>query len=220
MLFNGFCVSEGAMFIFFRFFFRFVFGIDVLSFFCLILGSFWEAFGSQKQTFLALIFCVNFWSFFGPILRSSWEAFWRLWGIEIGHFGHRFLDDFGMALPERPKSVQERPNTAAKRGPRAAKSGPEGPKAAFFSYVAVLFHGSRIATWFAAFFPTNFPEHFQTCEATKTLVLSRNSGQLLAKNLDNNVAKISSKYCMRPLFPDVPPSRSDVNCLRNIPKCL
>ena len=43
--FNGFCVSEGVMFVLFRFFFRFVFGIDFWSFFGPISGSFWEAFG-------------------------------------------------------------------------------------------------------------------------------------------------------------------------------
>ena len=51
-----FCDLEGAIFVSFRDFFRFVFCIDFWSFFGSILGSFWEAFGSPNRSFLASIF--------------------------------------------------------------------------------------------------------------------------------------------------------------------
>ena len=35
---------------------------------------------------------------FEPILGSFWEAFGRLWGVQIGHFWHWFLDDFCMSV--------------------------------------------------------------------------------------------------------------------------
>ena len=58
--FNVFCVSEGVMFVLFRFFFRFVFGIHFLSFFGSILGSLWEAFESPTRSFQASIFGIDF----------------------------------------------------------------------------------------------------------------------------------------------------------------
>ena len=60
MFFNVFCVSKGVMFVLFRFFFRFVFGIDFLLFFGSILWSFREAFGSPTWSFLASIFGIDF----------------------------------------------------------------------------------------------------------------------------------------------------------------
>ena len=56
MFFNAFCVLEGAIFVLYRVFFRFVFCIDFWSPFGPILVSFLDAFGRPNQSFLASIF--------------------------------------------------------------------------------------------------------------------------------------------------------------------
>ena len=86
-----------------------------------------------EEVFFALRFLhrflVVFWSDFGVIL----EAFGRLWGVQIGHFWHRFFDDFCMSFQERPKSGQERPKRDQgrhKSGQGRPKGGQEQPKSA------------------------------------------------------------------------------------------
>ena len=104
-----------------------------------------------EEVFFRFMCCIDFRSIFGPNRESFWEAFGRLWGVQISHFWHRFLDDFRMSFQERPKSGPRAPKSAQKRPksgqerpksgqvrpknrPRAAKSGPraaqERPKAA------------------------------------------------------------------------------------------
>ena len=145
--FNGFCTSEGVIFVLCRFFFRFVFCIDFWSLFGPILGSFWEALGGPNPSFWPSILSIDFWSFFGSILGSSWEAFGGILGVEIGHFWHRFLVYFWMSFrvcvyvssgvwtcacvsprgrPRAAKCGQKRPKRAqnwAKSGPRVAQNG-------------------------------------------------------------------------------------------------
>ena len=72
---------EGAIFVLYRFFFRFVFGIDFWSIFGAILVSFWGALGSPNRSFFGLRSCSFFVRFFhrflvdfGSILGSFWEA--------------------------------------------------------------------------------------------------------------------------------------------------
>ena len=78
-------------------------------------------------SFFASIFVFDF----GPFWGRFWLPFGTLLGAQIGHFWHRFFDDFGMSFQERPKSGQERPR-AAQEWPRAAperpKSGQKRPK--------------------------------------------------------------------------------------------
>ena len=82
-------------------------------------------------------FCASFFaSIFGRFGGRFWSPFGSLWGVQIDHFWHQFLDDFCMSFQERPKSAQERPKSgprapksaprAPKRGPKGAKSGPRG----------------------------------------------------------------------------------------------
>ena len=76
--------------------------------------------------FLFASFCA---SIFGHFLVRFWCHFGRLWGAQIGHFWHRFFDDFCMSFQDRPKSGQERPKSAQeppKSVPRAPQSAHEG----------------------------------------------------------------------------------------------
>ena len=84
-------------------------------------------------------FSFFFWpSIFERLLVRFWCHLGWLLGAKIGHFWHRFFDDFRMSFQDRPKSGQERPRAPQeppksaqerpKRSPRAAKSGPRAPK--------------------------------------------------------------------------------------------
>ena len=75
MFFNVFCVLEGAIFVLYRFFFRFVFGIGFWSICGALLVSFWGALGSPNRSFFGLISSFFFVCFL-----------------------HRFLVDFGSDL--------------------------------------------------------------------------------------------------------------------------
>ena len=65
--------------------------------------------GSYVRLMLALFSLLflnrcsdDVWSILGSIL----ESFWGGWGVQIGHFWHRFFDDVCMSFQERPKSAQ------------------------------------------------------------------------------------------------------------------
>ena len=83
----------------------------------------------MKRCFFSIRFLHRFLDVFWFDFGSFWEAFGRLWGVQIGHFWHRFFDDFCMSFQDRPKSGQEQPKSAQeppKSLPRAPKSGPRG----------------------------------------------------------------------------------------------
>jgi len=70
----------------------------------------------------ASIFVIDFGRFWVPFLAPSG----RLLGAQIGHFWHRFLDDFRIAFQDRPESGQE----LLKSSPRAPKRPKRSPRAA------------------------------------------------------------------------------------------
>ena len=108
--------------------------------------------------FFRFVFCIDFCLLSGLILVRFWRPFGSPMVVQIGHFGHRFVDDFCMSFhvcapvhacaclcvcvcvcvaPGPPQDGPRAPKSgprAAKSGPRAAKSGPraaqERPKAA------------------------------------------------------------------------------------------
>ena len=99
---------------------------------------------ASRRSCVGSFFALFFASIFDRFFVQFWCHVGTLWGAKIGHFGHRFLDDFCMLFQGRPKSGQERPKSsqeppksahkraprAAKRAPRAAKSDPRGPQEA------------------------------------------------------------------------------------------
>ena len=81
--------------------------------------------------YIGSFFASFFASIFGRFGGRFWSHFGRLWGVQIGHFWHRFFDDFCVSFQERPKSAQEAPKSAQERpksAPRAPKRGPRGAK--------------------------------------------------------------------------------------------
>merc|ERR1711965_677704 len=81
---------------------------------------------ASRRSCCDVLFASFFALIFGRFLVRFWCHLGTLLGAQIGHFWHRFLDDFFMSFQERPKSGQEPP----KRGPRAAKSTPRAAKIA------------------------------------------------------------------------------------------
>ena len=151
----------GSWAVFFGSLFVFLFCVAFLFVLGSFWGAFWGRFGSQKlikmrtcdllkfigfpvvfQYFLGfgrVLISSYFGYFFDPFFASIFGVFWvrfgchfgRVWGAQVGHFGHRFWDLIRMSFQERPKSGQERPKSGQERpksDPRAAKSGPRAAK--------------------------------------------------------------------------------------------
>ena len=71
---------------------------------------FWCFFGMLVR----FVFCIDFLLFFCSIWGSFWEGLGGLLGAQIGHFGHRFFDDFCMSFQDRPRVPQESPKERPK----------------------------------------------------------------------------------------------------------
>ena len=123
---------EGAIFVLYRFFFRFVFGIDFWSIFGAILVSFWGAFGSPNQSFFSFISCFFFVCFLHRFLVDFGSDFGVVWG-GLGEpksviSGIDFLMIFGCpracAFTRTPRAHTHTHTQirVSKSAPRAAKS--------------------------------------------------------------------------------------------------
>merc|ERR1712078_808941 len=77
--FKVFCVLEGVIFFFYRFFF----GIDFWSIFGAILVLFWRAFGAPNRSFFGLLSC----SFFVRFLHRFLVDFGSHFGVILGGLG-------------------------------------------------------------------------------------------------------------------------------------
>ena len=105
--------------------------------FLLVFKSFLRLGGVLCWFYIGSFFASFFASIFGRFGGRFWGHFGSLWGFQIGHFWHRFFDDFCMSFQERLKSGQERPRAAQERprapqerpksGQEQAKSGPRRP---------------------------------------------------------------------------------------------
>ena len=119
------------------------------------LGAIWSRLGEPK-TLIFLRFFNTFWVLEGwkfvlfrfffrfvflliccCFLARLWSDFGRLWGVKIGHFWHRFCDDFNSArlswtksVSRAPKSVPRAPKSTPRASQERSNSAQEHPKSA------------------------------------------------------------------------------------------
>ena len=94
VLFSSYIVS------FFASFCAYMLGRFLLRFWCYfrrLLGLQIDNFSVLYRVLFSFVFCIDFCSILAPI----WGSFGRPWGVQVGHFGHRFLDYFWMYVRMR-----------------------------------------------------------------------------------------------------------------------